>query len=105
MVQHLLGGSDAGVSADEQLLQLQPELLVEGRAVEEAGDAAEPGATGALEGLFRLLLGLGSAAKETYQGRYPLSFLEAIVHRRRRGVKEVNSFEDGSGAQGPVNGY
>ena len=84
-VQHLLGRGDADVGADEQLLQLQPELLVEGGAIEEAGDAAEPGATGALEGLFRLLLGLRGAAKETYQGRYPLSFLEAILHRPRRG--------------------
>jgi hypothetical protein len=83
-VQHLLRGGDAGVGADEELLQLQPQLLVEGRAVEEAGDAAEPGAAGALEGfgrelsrtgLFGLLLGLRGAAKETYQGRYSLIVL------------------------------
>jgi len=84
MVQHFLGSGDAGIGADEELLQLQPELLVKGRAVEEAGDAAKPGAAGALEGFGRelnrtgllgLLLGLRGAAKETYQGRYPLIVL------------------------------
>jgi hypothetical protein len=84
MVQHLLGGGDAGVGADEQLLQLQPELLIEGRAVEEVSDVAEPGAAGALKrfgrelsrtDLFALLPGLRGAAKEAYQGQYPLVVL------------------------------
>jgi hypothetical protein len=75
MVQHFLGGGDAGVGADEQLFQLQPELLVEGRAVEEAGDAAKPGAAGALEGLLRLFFSLRGAAEEAYQGWYPLIVL------------------------------
>jgi hypothetical protein len=84
MVQHLLGGGDAGVGADEELLQLQPELLIEGRTVEETCDAAEPGAAGTLEGFGRelsrtvflgLLLGPRGAAKEAYQGSYPLVVL------------------------------
>jgi hypothetical protein len=79
----ILRGRHARVGADEQLLQLEPELLVDAGALEEAGDAAEPGATGALEGgldgagrgfdklslrgfdaLVGLLLGLGGAAEQ-----------------------------------------
>ena len=57
-VEHLLRGGDADVRADEELLQLLPELVVDAAAVEEAGDLAKPAFAGALERLVGALLQL-----------------------------------------------
>jgi hypothetical protein len=47
--QDVLSRADTDVGADEQLLQLEPEVVVDAGALEEAGDAAEPGATRPLQ--------------------------------------------------------
>jgi hypothetical protein len=63
----------AGISADEQLFQLFPDFVVELRAVEEAGDVAEPALPRALEGLFGLLVGLFGALEDAEQVQPPLA--------------------------------
>jgi hypothetical protein len=60
---------NASVRTDEQLLQLLPDLVIELRAVEDAGDIAEPALARALERLFGLLAGLPGALEDAEQMR------------------------------------
>jgi hypothetical protein len=57
-VEHRLRRLEAGVGAEQDLLELEPEVLVDAAAVEDAGDAAEPAAAGTAERLLRLGLDL-----------------------------------------------
>ena len=52
--EHLLGGRDAGVGADEQLFELFPEGVIDACAFEEGGEVGEPGLAGAFESLLGL---------------------------------------------------
>jgi len=63
----------AGVGADQQLLELFPDLFIDFAAVEQAGDVAEPPLAGAFECLFGLLVGLLRAAENAKQ-RVPPRF-------------------------------
>ncbi len=56
-VEDLLGGVDADVGAEQDFLELVPELIVDFAAIEDAGNAAEPASFGARDGGLGLLLG------------------------------------------------
>jgi hypothetical protein len=58
VVEDLLRGGNAGVGANEDLLQLLPQLVVDAAAVEDAGDAPEPALASAFERLVGALLQL-----------------------------------------------
>jgi hypothetical protein len=57
------GRGDTDVGSDEQLLELFPELIVDAGALEESGYAAEPGASGAVEGGGGLFFSLWRASE------------------------------------------
>jgi hypothetical protein len=67
VAEDLLRRRDAGVRADQQLLEIIPYLIVDFRPVEQPGDAAEPTLARALEGLFGLLVGLLGAFEDAEQ--------------------------------------
>ena len=60
----LLADVPADVGLDEQHLQLLVEIVVEGAALEEAGDLQEDAAPGLLQTLLQLHIGLALAAEE-----------------------------------------
>jgi hypothetical protein len=55
VVQDLLGGLQADIGADQDFLEFLPQVVVDLAALEGADEAAEPGATGALDRLVCLL--------------------------------------------------
>jgi hypothetical protein len=55
---------DAGVGADQELLQLIPHRIVDLAPIEDAGDAAEPAFARLIERLFGLLVGLFRALED-----------------------------------------
>ena len=57
------GRGHTDVGGDEQLLEFFPELIVDAGALEESGYAAEPGASGAVEGGGGLFFSLWRASE------------------------------------------
>jgi len=57
------GRGHTDIGSDEQLLELFPELIVDAGALEESGYAAEPGASGAVEGGGGLFFSLWRASE------------------------------------------
>ena len=53
--EELLGGAEADVGGDQQLLELLPELVVQAPGAKEVGDVGEPGAPGLFGGPLGLL--------------------------------------------------
>ena len=67
VAEDLLRRRDAGVGAEQHLLELVPQLVIDLAAVEEAGDAAEPALAGALERSLGLLVGFLGALEDAEQ--------------------------------------
>jgi len=65
VAEDLVRRGDAGVGADEQLLQLLPDLVVDLAPVEQVRDVAEPALAGAFERLLGLLVRLPGALEDT----------------------------------------
>jgi hypothetical protein len=57
-------GGNAGIGADEELLEFLPDLVVDLAPVEEARDVAEPALAGALERLLGLLVRLSGTPED-----------------------------------------
>ncbi len=70
----LLADVPANIGLDEQHFQFFVEVVVERRAIEQAGDFAENASTGFLEPLAELCIGITLASKESteYHDKMPL---------------------------------
>jgi len=64
---------DAGVRADQQLLELFPQLVIDLAALEQAGDVAEPALARAFERVLGLLVGLLRALEDAEQTSPPVA--------------------------------
>jgi hypothetical protein len=72
---NLLRRRDARVSADQQLFELVPDLIIDLRPVEKPRDVAEPALARALERLLGPLVGLLGAFEDAEQRGPPLERL------------------------------
>jgi hypothetical protein len=65
LAEDLVSRRDARIGADQQLLEIFPDLVVDPGPIEEARDVAEPALARPFERLLGLLVGLFGALEDT----------------------------------------